>query len=179
MEQLEKDEIFGQYSPGVTAKYRYETNISQLATLPVSSIIPSRDKDLGTMMTDIEAQISRLVQDGLLEYEHPVANQAFKGWQFEDLHVTPTGKYFIQSFLGGLAPAIREKKKYDNLIKEAEASSELKDFLRETYKKLKSATQEEIAHTLLSTVKKHGVPLLIVLIKMASGHNDMNNDVHP
>jgi len=108
-EQQVNEKIFGQYSPGLTARFRFETNISELATLVTPSIIPSDNEGPDVMMSEIEQQVYKLIEDGLVEYEHNVSDLSFRGPQYEDIHITPKGKYFIRKYFVGLSSAVQVK----------------------------------------------------------------------
>jgi hypothetical protein len=54
------EQIFGQHAPGLTARFRIETTISELATIVTPSVIPSESEDPAEMMKIIEEQISAI-----------------------------------------------------------------------------------------------------------------------
>jgi hypothetical protein len=169
-EQQHEEKIFGQYSPGLTARFRIETNISELATLVTPSIIPSADEDADTMMRDIEEQVSKLIRDCFIEYEHNASDPSFRGAQCEDIHITPKGKYFIRKYFVGLTFTVQNKHKYESIVDQADASTELKSYLKSLYVKLKYKSQDEMVNVLLSTVKQYGLVMITVLINLTRRH---------
>jgi hypothetical protein len=80
--------------------------------------------------------------------------------------ITLGGTLFVKSYIAKLSGAIKDKKINDQDIDSAEGNNEVKKYFKETWRKIKDKSQDEIANTLFSAIRTYGPPLIILLASL-------------
>jgi hypothetical protein len=111
---------------------------------------------------DVHNQLNVLVKHGFLKQELEHQNGEYTTF----FSITSRGTLFVKGYIAKLSSAIKDKKINDQDIDRAEGNNEVKEYFKETWRKIKDKSQEEIANTLFSALRTYGPALIILLASL-------------
>ena len=111
----------------------------------------------------VREQLGALVKRGFLKPELKRQNGEYTTF----FSITLGGTLFVKSYISKLSSAIEDKKINDQDIDSAEGNNEIKKYFKETWRKIKDKSQDEIVDTLFSAARTYGPPLISLLTNLA------------
>jgi hypothetical protein len=117
------------------------------------------------MVNSIQVQIETLKTDQLLANDPQFSNN--REVHDQGFYVTAEGRLYIRKHYQGLISLIENKKKYNNIIDEVQATSDEKKYLKNFRNKLVKKSEDKIIDTIVSEAVKKGTEYGHILIRLA------------